>query len=178
MINNNLDEIFDVSPTSAIDVDDVLDVEEDVIEDNIEDNEKYIEDEIRDIIQTAKEMLATAKYIIESAGDPDSISAGASIISSLSSIIRELNRGLLLEKRHMNTKEIENIKQKNKEKLLKMKLEAESNIPKLAPGSTLHLEQHNYNSGNNDGGIPYRQEQIVEKLLETLPKKSFMADQI
>lgn len=170
---NGLDEIFDVS--DVIDVDFEQDNGNNSSEQlnnnaNHSEKENRIENELNETMIIAKSMLNNARIVMDQNPDPEAMSAAADIVNSVTSIIKELSSFLKMERKHQYTKEIENLKKRNRKEIDKYK--AELNPFRGAPdNSNIYLQQNNYNTNNKK--LQFQQEAIVKKLNEEEKKTKY-----
>jgi len=116
-------------------------------EGKIDVNAEHLYKELSALIDIGKNALSSANYILESTGDAESISGIAQMISGIRSVIAEFNKINLLNVKFLQQKELEEIKQQNKLKI---------------------IEARNLNTTEEDANNNYKfnTESIIDAILE------------
>lgn len=112
-------------------------------------NTENIYSQISQLVDTGNRMLKTAQYALEM--DPlaeGGASGAAAVLNAVKDVTKEFTKIHFQNLKHMQSIELERIKQENREKLLKIKLEAMNGTMKQA-------EQL----------VPYCQEDVVKMIL-------------
>jgi hypothetical protein len=114
---DGLSELFnlDIEPPEEKDETEVIPT------DSIEDDESYIEREIKQLGVTANQILATAQTMIHSTPDAETVSAASSLISSITHLLAEFNKSILIEKKHKLNTQLETMKIKARKELAEMR---------------------------------------------------------
>jgi hypothetical protein len=106
---DGLSELFDLDIEPPEEDETEIETEE-VTPDEHMDNESYVEQEIKQLTITANQILATVHTMIHSTPDAETVSAASSLISSMTHLISEFNKSVLIEKKHRLNKELETMK--------------------------------------------------------------------
>lgn len=163
---NNLENIFDiVQPKEELIINNNIDDEDDEDDDDYEEVEtnSYIDEELKDLINTCKEMMDAAKYLLSSAPDAESIAAAASLVSSLAAVMGEFNKAVLMKKRFNEMTKLEKLKIRSREKLAKLRARLSTQGTqglKIGDGNTFNVQQNNLNV------VPFNQEQIINSIIK------------
>ena len=96
-----------------------------------------------------------AKYLIGASPDAESITAAASLISSLGTIMSEFNKSVLLKKKFNETTKIEKMKIKARKELVELRAQLDSK--KLSIGDNNTFVQNNL--------VPFSQEDIIKSII-------------
>lgn len=107
--------------------------------------------QISELVDTGNRMLKTSLYALEM--DPlaeGGASGAASVLSAVKDVTKEFTKIHFQNLKHMQSIELERIKQENREKLLKIKLEAMN-------GAMKQVEEL----------VPYCQEDVVKMILNS-----------
>jgi len=120
--------------------------------------EQFVEDELKVLLKNASCMLAVAKDIVETTPDAETISSASNMINSVTSLINELNRNVLVDRRFHNQAKLEQIKVDGKKDLARYKSELDQKKPNLGSGNTINVQNNNY--------VPFNQEDIVKSIVQ------------
>ena len=159
-----LDEVFGIIPTDINIVkpkeepEEIIGYEEMPMmsyEENFQKDNSYIDDELKGLIETCKQIMDGAKYIIGAAPDAESIAAAANLIGSLGTIMSEFNKAVLLKKKFNEQTKIEVMKINARKELVRLR--AQLDTKKLSIGDNNTIIQNNL--------VPYSQESIIKNII-------------
>ena len=125
----------------------------------------FIDDEMKTLLSNANGIFKAAKYLIDTSPDAETVASASALIGSITSIISEFNKSILMTKRFKLTKELEDHKQKQKLEILQQK----ANQLKLDMG-----KGNTYNTQINQL-VPFNQESIVKTILQEQQQKQLEA---
>jgi len=153
--DDGLNELFDIVVEETSDNSEIEQVQEEEPIVQSEDNEEhFIDNEMKKLLKTSNRLMDTAQSLLEAAPDPDTVSAASSMISSISHLLSEFNKTRLIEKRHQNAYELEEMKISARRDLAEFKAQQKS----LDAGSGNTYIQQN--------SISMSQEELVDMLRE------------
>ena len=126
--------------------------------------EQFVENELKVLLKNASCMLAVAKDIVETTPDAETISSASNMINSVTNLINELNRNVLVDRRFHNQAKLEQIKVDGKKDLAKFKSQLDqAKAPNLGTGNTINVQNNHY--------VPFNQEDIVKSIMEAEKEK-------
>lgn len=143
--NNTVEKVEEILPTK---------VETVAIED-VKNDEDFFEKELKEILNMSKEMIGSAKYLIDNCPDAETVMAAANMIHSISSLLTEFNKSNVIRKKYHQQRDIEEMKIKAREKLIRLKAELN---PNLGSNNTFNLQQNNL--------MTFQTDKIIHKLLQ------------
>jgi hypothetical protein len=162
-----LNELFDMEdvgpgefPVSTI-PEDVIEDELELLDESLDVDERlnkddnYIDEELKGLIDTARQIMDGAKYLIGSCPDADAIAAAANLISSLGTIMSEFNKSVLQKKKFHDQKQLEIMKINARTELVRLR--AQLDTKKIAIGDNNTIIQNNL--------VPYSQEDIIKNII-------------
>lgn len=157
-----LDEIFDIDTTEISDISIIEDEREELDElidgdDTFGQDNSYIDEELKGLIDTCKQIMDGAKYLIGASPDAESISAAATLISSLGTIMSEFNKSVLLKKKFNETTKIEKMKIKARKELVRLRAQLDTKKLSMGDGNTINIQ--------NNQLVPFSQESIVKNII-------------
>jgi hypothetical protein len=123
-------------------------------------NENYVIDSLKEMYDDVQVVVAAAKYLIDSSPDADTIAAAGNLFQSASSLLKELNKGVLEHKRQRFTERLEKTKIKARMELAQFKANHDLNkLPNMGDGNTINIQ-------NNNNMVQWNQESIIDSLVE------------
>jgi hypothetical protein len=160
-----LDEIFDIDTTDISDIsildEDIIDdselIEKDESDEEFAQDNSYIDEELKGLIQTCKQIMDGAKYLIGAAPDAESIAAAANLIGSLGTIMSEFNKAVLLKKKFNETTKLEKMKIKARKEIIRLRAQLDTKKLSLGDGNTINIQNNNL--------VPFSQEDIVKNII-------------
>jgi len=133
-----------------------------------------VEERLKTLLSTANTLLDDASGLISNTVSPEGIMAVSTMVNSVTSVISELNKTILIQHKFKANLDLEREKAKLRAELVRerMSLQTKKNNPLAVPSSTTDgnpLQGGNYQQNNY---LIYSQEDIVRKVLEqvTIPQ--------
>jgi hypothetical protein len=122
-----------------------------------EPSESDVAAEISYMCREIKDIIQVAKYRITTSPDAETMHSAAQLFASASSLLKELNRGVLDSKKMKFARELEIMKIAARRDLAEFKAEQEAKkLPDLGTGNTINITQNN---------VQFSQEAIIDRLL-------------
>lgn len=163
---DKLDEIFNLGTDSTERLEPVIDVtptpvDSDKTPEPPKESSDFIEEEMKTLLSNANGIFKAAKYLIDTSPDAETVQSAAGLITSITSIISEFNKSILMTKRFKLTKELEDHKQRARLEILQQR----ANQLKLDMG-----KGNTFNTQINQL-VPFSQEAIVKTILQEQEQK-------
>lgn len=110
--------------------------------------QEYVETELKNLLQTSNDILLVAKDVISTTPDAETIESASKMIASMSTIITELNKSILINQKLSHLTQLE-----------KMKIEARQQLAEyrasLGPKGDVNIQNNLIN---------YSQEELIKLL--------------
>jgi hypothetical protein len=156
---SNINKIVDITQLEQDDEPELTEekiVAKPIIEEPKKDEIEVVDSELRELLKTCNDMVKSAKYLLDTSPDAETVAAGASMLTSVQNVIAEVNKSVLLTKKFKLTKELEEKKQQDRIEILNIRAK-QLKPQSLGQGNTINVQNNNL--------IAYSQEDIVKKIL-------------
>lgn len=139
-----------------------IDIEENSLEnEKIDPDVDYINKNLKDMVGDVKDIIAAAKYLIDSSPDDATISAASQLFASAVGLLRELNKGVLQTRKERHDLALEKLKIKARKELAAYKIEHRNPLGAIGTGNTINIDNRS---------ISFSQEAVVSDLLKARQK--------
>jgi hypothetical protein len=180
--SDKLNNIFDLDESnstffSSDNVDDLLNselTEEEIIIQNIDTTDEatmesaeqaaidadpdseYINTNLKEMIVDVKDIIAAAKYLIDSSPDEHTIVAASTLFTSAVGLLKELNKGVLQSRKERHALALEKLKIDARMKLVKYKADLNP-LKQLGSGNTINIDNRQVN---------FSQESVIQEMVK------------
>jgi len=116
--------------------------------------ENYINDELKELVEDVKDVIGNAKYLINSSPNESNVEAASHLFNSAASVLKELNKNILQEKRAKHNFELEKMKIRARQDLAEYKAQQKD------------LGSGNVFIDNRQQSVSFSQESIIKDILK------------
>ncbi len=132
-------------------------------------DESYIDDAVKGMVTDVQDIIAQAKYVITASPTDGNYEGVSSLIVAGSSLVKELNKSIILKRRSNQALKLEKMRIDSRHKLEKLKME--KGMPGITgSGNTINIQNNNQQQTNisNAAGpvIEFSAEDIIKRLTE------------